>query len=278
MKILFATMTLVLFFSSCATMRDFFGFEDEKPPAPIVKEEVEKEPLTKYSEISNFSPSSDRQYKRMTKEKLEEDSELHAGAGSLWVMEGQTSYLFAQNKRCREGDPTALKVEGIAMKQVQMKAETVKDLLIELENQKKMAEEKKRKEEEAQKRLADIETEKRSILAKNEADNEELAQTMAEQRITDRKPASVVVVEPPKDPNADKINFKDVATIPMKITEKLDNGQYRISGQQFITIKNRPYKLIATGVVRGEDYDDQMISSEKLYDPQFDLVHIKKAE
>lgn len=270
---------LPFFFCSCATMYDFFGFDGPKQET-VVKEEVVKEPLTKYSDINNYAPTSDRNYKRMTREKFEEDSELHAGAGSLWVMEGQTSYLFAQNKKRREGDPTTLIVQGVAMRDVQMKAMAIKDLLIELENQKKEAEAKKKKEEDAKMRLADIEKEKKSILAKNEADNEDAAQLLAEQRVDSRKPASVAaaVVEAPKDPALDKINFKEIEQVPMKITERLPDNQYRISGQQFLTIRNRPYKLIVTGIVRSDDFSDQTVSSDKMFEQQLDLVHLKKAE
>lgn len=270
-------LILPLFLSGCATMYDFFGFDGPKQEV-VVKEEVVKEPLTKYSDTNNYAPASDRNYKRMTREKFEEDSELHAGAGSLWVMEGQTSYLFAQNKKRREGDPSTLLVQGVAMRDVQMKAVAIKDLLIELENQKKEAEAKKKKEEDAQQRLADIEKEKKSILSKNEADNEDAAAVLAEQRIDARKPASVAVVEPPKDAALDKINFKEIEQVPVKITERLPDNQYRIAGQQLLTIRNRPYKLIVAGIIRGDDFSDQTVSSDKLFEPQLDLIHLKKAE
>lgn len=263
------------FFTSCATMYDFFGFEGPKEEV-VVKEEVVKEPLIKYSDIPNYSPALDRSFKRMTKERFEEESELQAGAGSLWVMEGQTSYLFAQNKHRREGDATTVLVQGMALKDVQMKAFAIKDLLIELENQKKEAEAKKKKEEEAQQRLADIEKEKRSILAKSEADNEDAALAMAEQRVDSRKPASVAVAEAPPDPALEKIDFKEIEQVPVKITEKLSEGQYRVSGQQFLTIRNRPYKLIVQGIIRSDDFNDSSVSSEKMYDQQFELVHMKK--
>lgn len=258
-------------------MYDFFGFDAPKEEV-ITKNEVVKEPLTKYSDVSNFAPASDKNYKRMTKERFEEDSELHAGAGSLWVMEGQTSYLFAQNKKRREGDPSTLLVQGMALKDVQMKAFAIKDLLIELENQKKEAEAKKKKEEDAKLRLAEIDKERKSILLKNEADNEEAAQVLAEQRIDSRKPASVAVAEPPKDPALDKIDFKEIEQVPVKITERLPDNQYRVAGQQFLTIRNRPYKLIVNGTIRGDDFMDQTFSSERMFDGNFDLVHLKKAE
>lgn len=258
-------------------MYDFFGFEAPVEQT-VAKDEVVKEPLTKYSDINNYAPASDRNYKRMTREKFEEDSELHAGAGSLWVMEGQTSYLFAQNKKRREGDPTTLVIQGVAMRDIQMKALAIKDMLIELENQKKEADAKKKKEEDAKMRLADIEKEKKSILAKNEADNEDAAEVLAEQRIDSRKPASVAVAEPVKDPSLDKINFKDIEQVPVKITERLSDNQYRITGQQYLTIRNRPYKLIVAGVVRSDDFSDQTVSSDRLFEQQLDLVHLKKAE
>lgn len=267
---------LPFFLSSCATMYDFFGLE--APKQEVVKVEVVKEPLTKYSDVNNYAPAADRNYKRMTREKFEEDSELQAGAGSLWLMDGQTSYLFAQNKKRREGDATTLLVQGMALKDVEMKAMAVKDLLIELENQKKEAELKKKKEEESQKRLAEIDKEKKVILAKGEADNEDAAQVLAEQRIDARKPASVAVAEAPKDPELDKINLKEIEQVPMKITERLTDNQYRVSGQQFITIRKRMYKLVVAGIIRGEDFSDQSVTSDKMFDQKFELVHLKKNE
>ncbi len=269
-------LVLPCFLCGCATVSNFFGFGEEPKKEEVVKEEIVKEPLTKYSDINNYEPTSDRNYKRMTRQKFEEDSELHAGAGSLWVMEGQTSYLFAQNKKRREGDPSTLLVQGMAMRDVQMKAMAIKDLLVELENQKKEAEAKKKKEEDAKQRLADIETERKAIIAKNEADNDDAAQAMAEQRVDSRKPAAVAAA--PKDPALEKIDFKDIEQVPVKITERLADNQYRIAGQQYLTIRNRPYKLIVTGIVRGDDFSDQTVSSDKLYEQQLDLVHLKKAE
>ncbi|MFN3454911.1 MAG: flagellar basal body L-ring protein FlgH [Pseudobdellovibrio sp.] len=265
-------LTSFLFFSGCATLKNWF--RDDSKPAEVAKEEI-KDSFTKYSDMENYSPVSDRQYKRMTREKMEEDSDLHAGAGSLWVMEGQTSYLFAQNKHRREGDPTQVKLEGSAKKIVEMKAETIKDLLVELENQKKQEEEKIQKAEQEKQRLADVEKEKQVILSKKEADNDDEAQAMAEKRVADRKPASLPVAAKLNE-KEDKLDLKDVENIPVKITEKLNNGLYRVSGQQYLTIKNRPYKLIATGLVRTEDFNDESISSDKMYDSQYDIIHLKK--
>ena len=272
----FILLSFIILGSGCATFMDWLN---PKTPAEVTKEETDQEPLTRYSEVTNHAPPSDREYKRMTREVMEEESELHSGAGSLWVMEGQTSYLFAQNKNRKEGDPTTVKVEGAAIKQVQMKADTIKDLLNELEEQKKQAEEKKKKDEAEVLRLADVAKEKEAIVAKGEANNEAAAQLMAEQRVAERKPAAVAAAKPVVEkPKEEKIDLKEVESIPMRITEKLPDGQYRVSGQQYLTIKNRPYKVIATGIVRGDDYNDQLISSEKLYDSQYDIIHMKKGQ
>ena len=269
-------LSLIVFTSGCATLSDWLN---PKTETAITKEEVDQEPLTKYSDVTNHAPPSDRDYRRMTREVMEEESELHSGAGSLWVMEGQTSYLFAQNKNRKEGDPTTVKVEGSAMKQVQMKADTIKDLLNDLEEQKKQAEEKKKKDEAEVLRLAEVSKEKEAIVAKGEANNEAAAQLMAEQRVAARKPAAVAAAKPiAEKAKEEKIDLKEVESIPMRITEKLPDGQYRVSGQQYLTIKNRPYKVIATGIVRGDDYNDQLISSEKLYDSQYDIIHMKKGQ
>jgi len=165
----------------------------------------------------------------------------------------------------------------MAFKDVQMKAFAIKDLLIELENQKKEADAKKKKEEEKVQRLADIEKEKKSILSKSEADNEDAAAVLAEQRIDSRKPASVPIVEKP-DPALDKINFKEIEQVPVKVTERLPDNQYRVAGFQFITIRNRPYKLIVNGTIRSEDFSDGTFSTDKMFDSNYELVHTKKAE
>ncbi len=294
---LFYFVAVILFFSGCATIKGFFGSQEEEstvvatpvaPVAPAVAEEEpkpvdqsESEPLTKYSDNANMAPAADREYKRMTRQRMEDESDLQSGAGSLWVMEGQTSYLFAQNKQRRPGDPTQIKVEGSALKQIEMKVATIQDLLKELEDQKKTAEENEKKENAEKQRIADFEKMKKSILDNGEARSEGVAQAMAEERMKTRSPA-----EEPKDKKAaevakkpakeEKIDLKDIQLIPSKIVEKTQDGMFRITGQQYLNIQKRPYKVIATGLVRPEDFDDQALSSNKMFEAQYDIVHIKK--
>lgn len=279
-------IAVILFFSGCATIKGFFKTEAPPPvavAAPPVAAEPEPEALTKYSENSNMAPAADREYKRMTKQRMEDESDLQAGAGSLWVMEGQTSYLFAQNKQRRAGDPTQIKVEGSALKQIELKVATIQDLLKELEEQKKAAEEIEKKDANEKQRLADIDKEKKSILDNGEARTESLAQTMAEERIKNRVPAAVPNDKKSQEANKkpakeEKIDLKEVEFIPSKIVEKTADGMFRVTGQQYLNIKKRPYKVIATGLVRPEDFDDQQLSSNKIFDGQYDIIHIKKAE
>ncbi len=294
---LFYFVAVILFFSGCATIKGFFGSHEEEPavvaapvapaaPVAVVEEpkpvdQSEAEPLTKYSDNTNMAPAADREYKRMTRQRMEDESDLQSGAGSLWVMEGQTSYLFAQNKQRRPGDPTQIKVEGSALKQIEMKVATIQDLLKELEDQKKTAEENEKKENAEKQRVADFEKLKKSILDNGEARSEGVAQAMAEERMKTRTPA-----EEPKDKKAaevakkpakeEKIDLKDIQLIPSKIVEKTQDGMFRITGQQYLNIQKRPYKVIATGLVRPEDFDDQALSSNKMFEAQYDIVHIKK--
>jgi|GEM_PF-478422 len=245
---------------------------------------TEEEPLTRYSALNNMAPPSDRQYKRMTRKKMEEDSELYSSAGSLWKMEGQTSYLFAENKHRREGDPTTIKIEGAALKLIENKVAVVSDLLRQLENQKLKAEEEQQKSEAETQRLAQAEEEKKlraERIARGEIvvdPMEELEQmeqnkTTALKTAEDRKPASTTNSKATKD---EKIDLKDIENIPSKIVEKMSDDTYRIRGQQYLTIKKKTYKLIATALIRAEDFNDNGVSSNNLLDAQYELIHLKR--
>jgi flagellar L-ring protein precursor FlgH len=261
-------------------------------PAPVAAEPApapESEKLTKFSEVNNMPAPSDRSYKRMTRQRMEEESDLQASAGSLWKMDGQTSYLFQQNKHRVEGDPTTIKMEGLALKEVETKVAVIQDLMKDLEKQKVEAEEQQKKADEEKARLAEIEKNKPKIITDP---NDPLYDPYAGQYPADiqaaedaklaasRKPAAIE--KKPEvakaEPKEEKIDLKDVETIPSRIVEKLANGMYRVSGQQVMMIKKKPYKVIATGLVRPEDFDDTAISSQKLLEPQYDVIHMKRTQ
>ncbi len=255
-------------------------------PPPVAQPEAEaedEEPIARYSEMNNMAPPSDRQYKRMTRKKMEEESELYSSAGSLWKMEGQTSYLFAENKHRREGDPTIIKMEGAALKLIENKVAVVQDLLKQLENQKLRAEEDSIKAETEKMRLAQIEEEKilraqkiargEIVIDPMEEQMKDLSGPSAKAAADTRKPAGTVAGKAEKE---EKIDLKDIESIPSRIVEKMSGDTYRIRGQQYLTIKRKPYKVIATALIRAEDFKDGGVSSSKLLEAQYDLIHIKR--
>jgi len=248
--------------SSCAMMDKLFKNPSEvTPPKEVVEAPVanKEEPLARYSDNSNLAPSTDRNYRRMTRARMEEESDLNAQAGSLWMMDGQTSYLFAQNKIRREGDSMNLRLEGAGLKQVENKVSIIRNLLKKLEAQQKAAEE----------------AAKAAQLAEQKAKEE------AERGPASEKPAAVEKAAPvvaAKEEKEEKVDLKEVENIPTRITERLADGSYRVRGSQTLMIGKREYKVIATGVVRQEDFNDGGVGSGKLLEPQFDVILMKRVK
>lgn len=237
-RIIFISAAILL--SGCASMGEFWNRLAGPPQDAVVTEDSDGASI-RYSENPQMSVPSNRQYKRMTRSRLEEEAELGAQAGSMWVMEGQGSYLFAQNKSRREGDVLNIKLEGPSHKQVETKVNVIKKLLKQLE------------EQELQNSGAG--------LANNEAEKE-------------RAPAAAA--KPEVKNEDDKDELADVQQIPAKIVEKLPDGNYRVRGAQPFMIGKREYKVIVAGLVRPEDFNDEGLSSTKLIDPQFDVVSIRR--
>lgn len=229
----------------CSTMADFLSSLDGKKESPSF-EKIKTAP--RYSENQNMGVPTDRQYKRMTRNRLEEESDLGSNAGSTWVMEGQGAYLFAQNKMRKEGDLLNVKLDGPAMKQVETKVSVIKKLLKQLEEQ------------------------------QQQQQQQELNNSLAQNGEAARAPAA----EPKKPEPAkteekeDKESLTDVKNIPTRLIEKLADGNYRVKGQQPFMIGKREYKVIVTGLIRPEDFNDEGISSDKLLDPQYDVVSIRR--
>lgn len=226
----------------CATMNDLISSFDKEKETPSLKN-IKSAP--RYSENQSMGVPTDRQYKRMTRNRLEEESDLGASAGSTWVMDGQGAYLFAQNKTRKEGDLLSVKLDGPAMKQVETKVSVIKKLLKQLEEQQQ----------------------------------QELKNSLAQNEDGGRAPASEA-----KKPEAEKAEAKEdkqdlteVQNVPTRIVEKLADGNYRVKGQQPFMIGKKEYKVIVTGLIRPEDFNDQGISSDKLLDPQYDVVSIRRA-
>lgn len=225
----------------CSTMSEFWSRLTEKPQEAVVTTDSDGESI-RYSENPQMTVPSNRQYKHMTRSRMEEEADLGPQAGSMWVMEGQGSYLFAQNKSRREGDVLNIKLDGPSLKQVETKVSVIKKLLKQLEEQEALA---------------------APSLAAKEGE-------------TNRKPASPAPAkaEDKKDDSKEELN--SIQQISTKIVEKLPDGNYRVRGAQPFMIGKREYKVIAAGLVRPEDFNDEGISSTKLIDPQFDVVSIRR--
>jgi flagellar L-ring protein FlgH len=236
----------------CASFKNWFG-ENISENVPFIS----PEPGLKYSETPQAGSMEERQYKRMTKARMEEESDLGSNAGSLWQMEGQTSYMFAQNKSRKEGDAINVKIEGPALKQVETKANNIKTLLKELE-----AEEARRKNQNINPALAQV-----AQPGAAPADAKDGAPAAAA-----RAPASA---EKPKE---EKLDLSEVENVQSKIVEKLQDGNYRVKGSQPFMIEKKEYKVIISGVIKAEDFNDAGISSNKLIDPQYDVVSIRRAK
>ncbi|PIS11708.1 MAG: flagellar biosynthesis protein FlgH [Bdellovibrio sp. CG10_big_fil_rev_8_21_14_0_10_47_8] len=234
---------LSLMNSGCSTLQGILG-EDEKPPAA-------KNDLVRFSETPQVLNTADRKYRRMTRTKMEEESDLGSQAGSMWVMEGQGAYLFSQNRTRREGDLLNVKVEGGAQKQIETKVAVIKMLLKQLE-------------EEEKKSQQPVET---TPIADNNP-NPKKAEG------SDRAPASTAAAAADKKEADEPL---DVGAVPTRIIERMADGNYRVKGAQPFMIGKREYKVIVTGIIRPEDYNDEGVSSNKLLDPQYDVVSLRRS-
>jgi flagellar L-ring protein precursor FlgH len=221
--------------SGCATMKSLLGMEDKTQ----VTHSGGQITTPRFSESPNVLVPANRQYRRMTRSKLEEESDLGPQAGSMWVNEGQGAYLFAQNKSRKEGDLLNVKIDGTAQKQVETKVSVIKKLLKQLEEQEQQA------IAPEPPKLADGKTEARAPAA----------------------------VEKKPEEKEEPLNLD---TVPTRIVERLADGNYRIRGQQPFMIGKREYKVIVTGLIRPEDFNDEGVSSAKLLDPLYDVVSLRK--
>lgn len=205
--------------------------------------------MTKFSSTGDVVPKVRRQYRRTTKESLAEESALDAKSGSLWVMEGQGAYLFSQNIVRLVGDPIGVMIEGEPKEQLQGKVDVIRDLLAKFEERQKA-------------RL-------RGPASQDSADKAKVTEGDKKEEKTAQNDKPAAKSEP------SDINVK---TVPTRIVERTLDGNYRVKGSQPFMIGSREYKVIVTGVVRAEDFNEDGISSTKLLDPKFDIVSARRKE
>lgn len=216
--------------------------------------------LTKFSDGGEVAPRVRRQYKRTTKESLRDQSALEPKAGSLWVMEGQGAYLFSQNVIRLVGDPIAVTMDGDPKDQLSSKVVVIKKLLSKIEERQKA-------------RLRNpAGTTGDDSMAEAKADDKKENEKSKDKK---EKTASAPAQEKSKEELLADFNVKNV---PTRIVERTLDGNYRVKGSQPFLIGSREYKVIVTGIVRAEDFNDDGIVSSKLLDPKFDIVSARRKE
>lgn len=207
-----------------------------------------------YSDQGNLPFDSDRKYRRMNRNKFEDEAEMGAQAGSLWVMEGQGAYLFAQNQTRMMGDLLNVRMEGNPRSQLSSKVKVISKLLEKLETPVRGPA--------AAAKPPGAPADPAAPAAAGAAPGATAPDAAA--------PATAEKAVDPKDPIA------NIQNVPTRIVEQLKDGSYRVKGVQPFMIGRREYKIIVTGVVRPEDFDDNGIDSSKLLDSQFDIVSSRK--
>ncbi|MGE4133415.1 MAG: flagellar basal body L-ring protein FlgH [Bdellovibrionales bacterium] len=223
-------------------------------PAPEARQQTST--MTKFSEAGDIPPLVRRQYKRTTKESLQDGASLEAKSGSLWVMEGQGAYLFSQNVIRLVGDPLAITLEGEPKEQLNSKVTVIKKLLAKIEDRQKARLRAPTSGDDASAKAKD----KTAAKGKTDKTTEESSEDTQEKS---------------KDQLLADFNVKNV---PTRIVERTLDGNYRVKGTQPFLIGTREYKVIVTGVVRAEDFNEDGIPASKLLDPKFDIVSARRKE
>ena len=231
-------------------LKNFLGGRSDTPSAAAKSNQV------KYSDSPNVYTGVNRQYKRTTRESLQQEAALEPQAGSLWVMEGQGSYLFAQNTVRMIGDPIGVQLEGEPKEQLQAKVDVIRKLWGKFEE--RQARLRAPASEEGNKDK-DVKAKTGKDPAKEKAEAEKAAQAAAEKQTPEGKDFGV-------------------KSVPARVVERTVDGNYRVKGSQPFMIGAREYKIIVTGVVRSEDFNEEGIAASKLLDAKYDVVSVRRKE
>lgn len=222
-----------------------------------------QKPLS-FSDTPNYKKGEQRKYMRMTKDQFEAEAKIGAQEGSLWIMEGQGAYLFSQNTVRLIGDLMPVKLDGSARTQVDTKINVIKKLLRKIENPSRT----------------------RGLAGEGEADTKVAA--------TDDKKKEAEAGKNAKDPKAKDSKEAGAAStakaegdtkeddalgvdaVPTRIIQRMADGNYRVKGSQSFMIGKREFRVIVTGIVREQDFNDEGVSSQALLEPVYDVVSVKK--
>jgi flagellar L-ring protein FlgH len=110
-------------------------------------------------------------------------------------------------------------------------------------------------------------------LAEKPADDKSSKAPGAENKEVAAKPQP----EADRAPASETANLK-VNEVPTRVVERLVDGNYRVRGAQPFMIGSREYKVIVSGVIRSEDFNENGISSTQLLDSSFDIVSSRGSE
>lgn len=259
-NLFFALLLVVLLFQmGCAsfgkTMKALVsgGPESEAPKARPLS--------TTYSEKENLGfEAPPRQYRRVNREAFENEALIKGQDGSLWVMEGQGSYLFTQNTIRLVGDSLTVRVEGEPKKQLETKTDIIRKLIAK-------ALKKERQPAQAQPGAPAAGGEQKPA----EGDAAAAGATPAP-----GAPAGATAAAKPAEPEDDLGAGLAVENIPTRIVERLSDGNYRVRGSQSFMIGKHEYRVLALGVVKPTDITSDGIDSSKMLDSKFDIVSTKK--
>lgn len=196
-----------------------------------------------YSSNENYAYQGvPRRYKRMTQAKLEAENKINDEAGSLWVDEGQTSYLFAQNNQRLVGDIINVEINGTAQRQLNTKVDVIQKLI--------------------------------------KAQRDRAARIAAAARKKPGTQSSTTS-QPNAPSGAGKQDAKKeelaVKEVPSRIVETFPDGSYRIRGSKDFMIDRTEYKVIVTGIVKPADVADSRVESDKVLDGKFDIVSLRRS-
>ena len=182
-----------------------------------------------------------RKYRRMTQAKLESENKINDEAGSLWMDEGQSSYLFAQNNQRLVGDIINVEIQGTAENQLSTKVSVIKKLIQAQRDRAKLA---------------------------------AMARTKTNNKNETAAPPAPAASAAGKAGKEEALAVKEV---PSRIVETFPDGSYRIRGSKDFMIDRTEYKIIVTGIVKPADVADSRVESDKVLDGKFDVVSLRRS-
>ncbi len=230
--------------TGCATINKGLKSLVGRSEPPVAEKKSSK--VSKFSEDPTVAyQGKNKNYQRMTREKFENDAQVNGAPGSLWVMEGQSSYMFSSNVMRLQGEVVNVKMDGAPKNQLETKVKIIKQMIARLEKPKR----------------------KPASAAPKSTD------TVVPQQPPPEAPAN-------ENANANKENDDDskllVETVPARIVDRTVEGNYRIKGSQNFMIGKKEYKVIVTGLVRPNDVNGDEVKADQILDPKFDIVSLKK--